>query len=212
MLVVDAPAALRRQAVPLGPGSKPAIAIVVAMVFLLAFGIVPPAVAALLAAGAMVLSGVLNMNQAYDGMSFTTLVIVGGMFPLSVAMQQSGAADQLADIVVAVFGHNGHLLLLGLFLLTAVLGQVISNMATALIVIPIAVSAAADVGISVQPVLMCVAIAAAAAFLTPIATAANLMVQQPGGYHFGDYHRLGLPTLAWFAVIAVVLVPLIWRL
>jgi di/tricarboxylate transporter len=129
-----------------------------------------------------------------------------------VAMRESGAAGQLARVVVTVFGGNGHLLLVGVFLLTAVLGQVISNMATALIVIPIAVAAAGEVGVSARPVLMAVAIAAAGAFLTPIATPANLMVKEPGGYRFGDYWRLGLPLLVWFMVIAVGLVPLVWSL
>lgn len=212
VVVVDAPAAVRRQAVPLGPGAKRAIAIVLAMIVLLATGLVPPAVAAVLAAGAMVVGRVLTMRQAYDGVSFTTLVIVAGMIPLSVAMQRSGAADQLAQAVVSAFGGSGILLLLGIFLLTVGLGQVISNTATALIVIPIGVAAAAEVGVSVQPVMMCIAVAAAAAFLTPIATAANLMVKEPGGYRFGDYWKLGLPLVAWFGVVAVLLVPLVWPL
>ncbi len=91
------------------------------------------------------------------------------------------------------------------------LGQFVSNMATALIVVPIAVSAAHDAGISVQPVLMCVAVAAAAAVLTPVATPANMMVMGPGGYRFGDYWRYGLPVLAWFLVVTLVVVPLVWR-
>ena len=102
------------------------------------------------------------------------------------------------------------MLLIGLFVLTAVLGQLISNMATALIVFPIAVSAAAELDVSARPVLMEVNVAAAASLLTPVATPANMMVMEPGGYRFGDYWKLGLPVLAWFAVIAIVLVPLIW--
>nr|BFE68172.1 SLC13 family permease [Actinoplanes digitatis] len=212
VLIVDNPATMRRQAVPFGRDALPAVLIVTAMVVLLATGLVPPAIAAVLAAGAMVLTKVLTMDQAYEGISWTPLVVVAAMYPMSTAMAQSGAADQLAAIVVYVFGGSGLLLLLGLFLLTAVLGQVISNTATALIVIPVAVAAAAEVGVSVLPVMMCVAIAAAGAFLTPIATAANLMVQQPGGYRFTDYGRFGLPMIIWFLVIAVGLVPLIWRL
>jgi di/tricarboxylate transporter len=79
-------------------------------------------------------------------------------------------------------------------------------------VIPIALSAAADMDVSAQPVLMAVAVSAAAAFLTPVATPANLMVMGPGGYRFGDYWRLGLPLLALFGVVAVLLVPVIWAL
>jgi len=94
--------------------------------------------------------------------------------------------------------------------LTAVLGQLISNMATALIVIPVALSAAAEMDVSAKPVLMAVAVSAAAAFLTPVATPANLMVLGPGGYRFGDYWKLGLPLLALFGVVAVLLVPVIW--
>ena len=95
-------------------------------------------------------------------------------------------------------------------MLTAVLGQLISNMATALIVIPVALSAAAEVDVSPRPVLMCVTVAAAAAFLTPVATPANLMVMRPGGYRFGDYWKLGLPLLVLFGLVAVLLVPVIW--
>ena len=110
----------------------------------------------------------------------------------------------------ALGDSGGYALLLGLFLLTAVLGQLISNMATALIVIPIALSAAAEIGVSAQPVLMCVTVAAAASFLTPVATPANLMVMGPGGYRFGDYWKLGLPLLALYGVVAVLLVPVFW--
>ena len=95
-------------------------------------------------------------------------------------------------------------------LLTVVFGQLISNMATALIVIPIAVSAAAELDISAKPVLMAVTVAAAASFLTPVATPANLMVMGPGSYRFADYWKLGLPLLVLFVAVAVLLVPVIW--
>jgi di/tricarboxylate transporter len=90
------------------------------------------------------------------------------------------------------------------------MGQVISNTATSLIVIPIAVVAASQMGISIQPVLMCVCIACAGAFLTPVATPTNLMVMEPGAYKFTDYWKLGLPMLVWFFIIAVFVVPMIW--
>ncbi len=103
-----------------------------------------------------------------------------------------------------------HALLLGLVLLTFVFGQLISNMATALIVLPVAVSAADELDVSAKPVLMAVAVASAAAFLTPVATPANLMVMGPGGYRFGDYWKLGLPMLVLFGLVAVLLVPVVW--
>ncbi len=211
VLVVDDPALVRRQVVPLATGAKRTLVILAAMVLLLASGLVPPAVAGLLAAMAIVVSGVLSMEHAFRGISWTTVVLVGGMIPLSTAMTQTGAAAKLADRLVDVVGGSGpRVLVLGLVLLTFVLGQLISNMATALIVIPVAISAAAEIDVSAKPVLVAVAVACAASFLTPVATPANLMVMEPGGYRFGDYWKLGLPLLLWFGVVAVLLVPLIW--
>jgi di/tricarboxylate transporter len=133
------------------------------------------------------------------------------MIPLSTAMTQTGAAARLADGIVDLVGDAGpRALVLGLVLLTFALGQLISNMATALIVIPIGVSAAAELDVSAKPVLIAIAVAAAAAFLTPVATPANLMVMGPGGYRFGDYWKLGLPLIALFGAVAVLLVPVIW--
>jgi di/tricarboxylate transporter len=211
VLVVDAPDEVRRQTMPLSFRATEATAVLVAMVVLLATGAVPPVVAGLLAAGAMVLLRVLTMEQLYRGVSWTTVVLVAGMIPLSTAMQQTGAAEKLANGLVDVVGDSGpYLLLIGLFVLTVTLGQLISNMATALIVIPIAVSAAAETGVSAKPVLMAVNVAAAAAFLTPVATPANLMVMGPAGYRFGDYWKLGLAMIALFFVVSVFLVPVFW--
>jgi di/tricarboxylate transporter len=181
------------------------------MVVLLATGAVPSAVAGALAACAMIVLGVLTVEQAQRGVSWTTVVLVGGMIPLSTAMVQSGAAGLLAERLVDIVGDAGpYALLTGLFVLTALLGQLISNMATALIVIPIALSAAAEMDVSAKPVLMAVTVSAAASFLTPVATPANLMVMGPGGYRFTDYWKLGLPMLALFGVVAVLLVPVFW--
>ena len=211
VLVVDDPALVRRQAVPLGPGARRALVVLAAMVILLVTGAVPPAVAGLLAAGAMIVSGVLTIDEAYRGIAWTTVILVAGMIPLSTAMVSSGAAETLAEGLVDLVRDAGaYALLVGLVLLTFALGQLISNMATALIVIPIAVSAAGELDVSPKPVLMAVCVASAAAFLTPVATPANLMVMSPGGYRFGDYWKLGLPLIALFGVVAVGLVPLFW--
>ena len=212
VLVVSSPELVRRQAVPMGPGAKQAVIILFAMVLMLATGVVPPAVAGLLAAGAIILSGIMTVEQSYRAISWTTVILVGAMMPLSTAMVETGAAKLMAEHLVSMVGDAGPMALLaGLFVLTAIMGQLISNTATALIVIPIGVAAAASMGISPRPVLMSTAVAAAAAFLTPIATPTNLMVMGPGGYAFGDYWKLGLPLLLWFFVVAVFIVPLIWR-
>ena len=212
VLVVDSPELVRRQAVPLGAGAKRATAVLVVMVVLLATGVVPPAVAGLLAAGAMVLTGVVTLERAYRAINWTTVVLVGAMIPMSIAMQVSGAAERIAHGLVDLVGNSSpYLLLLGVGLLTMAFGQLISNMATAIIVIPIALSAASELGVSARPVLMCVAVAAVASFLTPVATPVNLMVMGPGGYRFGDYWKLGLPLLLLFLVAATFLVPVFWR-
>ncbi|MTH79269.1 SLC13 family permease [Paracoccus aestuariivivens] len=211
VLVVNAPDLVRRQAVSMGPGSKTVLFALGLMVLLLATGLVPPAVAGLLAAGIILIAGVLSVEQAYRAIGWTTVILVAALMPLSTAMQVTGAAQLLADGLVYVVGDMGpYPLLAGLFILSAILGQVISNTATSLIIIPISVVAAQKMGISVQPVLMCVCIACAGAFLTPVATPTNLMVMEPGAYKFGDYWKLGLPMLIWFFIIAVFLVPLIW--
>ncbi len=171
----------------------------------------PAVVAGLLAAGAVLLLGLLTVDEVYASVNWTTVILVGAMMPLSTAIAGSGAADLLAEGLVATFGDFGpRAVLAGFFLLTAVLSQVISNTATALIVIPIAVVAGAEMGVSPQPLLMAIAVAAAASFITPVATPTNLMIMEPAGYRFGDYWKFGLPMMVWFFVVAVALVPLIW--
>ena len=213
VLVVDSPDLLRRQAPGLSASGKRAIAVLAGMVILLAFGVVPPVVAGLLAAGALILMRVVHVEQAYRAISWTTVILIAGLIPLSTALQQSGAAADIAEVLIDIVGDGSpYLLLLGIFILIGALGQVISNTATALIVIPIAISAAVATDVAVQPVLMTVAIAATASFLTPIATPGNMMVMGPGGYRFGDYWKLGLPIMLWYLVIGVFLVPVIWPL
>jgi di/tricarboxylate transporter len=133
------------------------------------------------------------------------------MIPLSNAMVETGAAQDIADVLLDIVGDAGpYALVAGLFVLTAIFGQLISNTATALIVIPIGVAGAAELDVSPLPVLMSVAVAAAASFMTPIATPANMIVMGPGGYRFGDYWKLGLPMLALFGVVSILLVPVFW--
>ena len=211
VLVVNSPDVVRRQALPMGRGANIVLAAMGIMVILLATGLVPPAVAGLIAAGIILATGVLKTEQIYRSIGWTTVIRVAALTPLSTAMHVTGAAVLLADQLVAIVGDGGpRALLAGLFILSAIMGQVISNTATSLIVIPIAIVAATQMGISVQPVLMCVGVACAGAVLTPVATPTNLMVMEPGAFKFGDYWKLGLPMLIWFFLISVVLVPLIW--
>jgi di/tricarboxylate transporter len=213
VLVVNPPDVVRRQLVPLGVGSWKAIGVLVGMIVLLVTDLAPPAAAGLLAAGALILLRVLTIDQAYRSIMWTTVILVAGMIPLSTAMRTTGAADRISDGLVDLVGDAGaYPLMIAIFVVVVVLGQLISNTATALIVIPVAITAAAELDVAVAPVLLCLNVAASAALLTPVATPANMMVMEPGGYRFGDYWKLGSALLCWYFLIAVVYVPLIWRL
>jgi di/tricarboxylate transporter len=211
VLVVAAPDMIRRQARPLGTGSKRAISILAVMVVLLATGAVPRVVAGLAAACAVIVLGVLKIDRAYRAINWNVLIMVASLIPLSTAMYKTGAAYLIADALVAIVGNaSPYALLAALFLLTALIGQLISSTATTLIVIPVAIAAAEAVGVSPRTALVTVAVAAAASFLTPIAASASLMVQGPGGYRFGDFWRMGLPLLLWFFLVGTFLVPIFW--
>jgi di/tricarboxylate transporter len=211
VLVVDSPQRIRRQAVPMGPRARRSLVILIGMVLLLALDLVPAAVAGLLAAGAMVLTRVLSVEQAYRATWWTALILIAGMVPLSTAIHNTGAADILAHLLLRAIGEGGpYALMLGSFVLIAALGQIVSNTATALIVLPVVLSAATEMGVSPRPFLMLVTVACAASFLTPIATPANMMVMGPGGYRFGDYWKLGLVNMAWSLVVSIVVIPRVW--
>ena len=211
MLVVDSPDLMRRQSIPLGPTAWRAAFALGGMVLLLAFGLVPPAAAGLLAVLALVLTRVVSSPQAYRAVSWETVVLVGGLIPLSTAIQRSGAGEDIADVIVAIVGDGSPIMLMVvLFLVTGVLGVVISNTATVLIVLPVALAVAADTGYSVRPILMLLAVAASAAMLTPVQTPGNMMVMAPAGYRFGDYWRLGLPIMAAWLAICLVVIPIVW--
>ena len=156
----------------------------------------------------------MNINATLIGQAivFTILIWFSVKFiwpPLLKAIEDR--QKKIADGLVAVVGDSSpYALMLGLFVLTVVMGQLVSNTATALILIPVAISAAVELDVSAQPILMTLNVAAAAAFLTPVATPGNMMVMGPGGYKFGDYAKLGLPMVLWYLVVVMALVPLIW--
>lgn len=212
VLFLEDPEEVRKQTAPLGKKAYITLVMIVLMIAALVSNIVPASVAILLAALALVMTNVVTVERAHKVISWSTLMLLGGMFSVSVAITKTGLAQQIATQLVnsvGVFGPYAILLALGLVIL--VLGQLISNTATALILIPIAVSVAGDMQVSAQPFLMGVVVMAAASFLTPIATPANLFVMKPGGYKFGDYWKLGLPMALFYLFIAVVWVPFVWK-
>ena len=213
ILPVDRPDAVRRQSVHLGLRSWISITVLAVMCTLLALNALPPAVIVLAAASVLVGARVITVNHAQASISLPTLVIVAGMTPLSTAMQTSGLADALSGWLVNTFGNSSpYLLLAAIVIIVLVLGQFLSNLATVLIVAPVAIAVSETAGISPLPMMMAITVAGAASFLTPVATAGNLMVQEPGAYRFGDYWRLGLPCLLFFGAVAVFFVPVVWPL
>lgn len=205
------PTAVLRRGVPLGSGAKRALVIVAAMIVAISTGLLPPAVAGLLAALALLLTRVIKVNQVYESIGWTTVVLVAGMIPLSTAFTETGAADLVAEKLTGLLdGASLHVVLLVLCVVTMAMGQMISNTATVLIMIPVGLAVAHTYDASPLPFLLGLAVAGAAAFLTPIATPANLMVFEPGAYRFGDYWKLGSLLLVYFLAIAVLVVPLAW--
>lgn len=210
VLAVDEPDRVRRQPVRLGPRAYVAGGVLVAMCALLAADAQPPAIV-VLAAAVLVAARLITIAQAERSVSLTTLLVVAGMLPMSTAIRTSGVADAVSRGLVDVLGGGPPVLLLaGIVVTVLVMGQFISNLATVLIVAPIAVSVSAAAQLSPLPMLMAITVAGAASFLTPVATTGNLMVVDPGAYRFGDFWRLGLPCLLLFGAVAVLLVPLIW--
>ena len=212
VLVVDSPEVVRRQAVALGPGAREAIIILLVLIVLLATNVVPPAIAAVLCAAAMLVTRVLTLPQFYKGIDWNTCIVIGGMIPMATAMTNTGAATLIGDQVVLLVGDAGpRAALAGLFLVTAAITQFIANTSAALIMIPVAVATASELGVSALPLLIGVAMGASASFLTPVGTPVNLMVHGPGGYQFGDYWKLGLIVMLWSLLVAVFIAPLYWK-
>lgn len=210
-VVVGRPDDLSRQVIRLGPHSYAAILILIVMVGMMISGSIPTVVAALVAAAAMVLVGCVSGEEAYRSISWSSVILIAAMIPMSTALQITGGADLLANALVDTLGQIGPLMLMaGVFLLTTAFSQVINNTATAVLVAPIVLQAALELGVDPHPLLMTVAVSASTAFLTPIGTTTNLMVLSPGSYRFTDYVKVGLPLMAIFLIVTLVLVPLIW--
>lgn len=144
-------------------------------------------------------------------MDWNTCLLIGAMIPIATAMQTTGVDVIIGSGLVDAVGHMGPLVLLaGVFLVTALLTQLMANTAAALVMLPPAIAAAAQLDVSPMPFILTVAVAAQAALLTPVGTPNNLMIMGPGGYSFGSYWKMGLVLLVWWFVATLVIVPLYW--
>jgi di/tricarboxylate transporter len=187
-----------------------ALASVALMVGLMITGAVPNAHAALLAALLMGLFGCIDLNAAYRSINWPSLVLIAGMLPFSTALQRVGAVDLAADAMVAAVGEaSPRVVMAALFVITSGLGLFISNTATAVLVLPLALQIGADLGAAPYPFAMIVALGASAAYMTPVSTPVNMLVVAPGGYTFGDFVKVGVPFTLIVLAVSVLMVPVL---
>jgi len=190
-----------------------AIAIILAMLGLMTFKVFPAVTAVLLAALALVLTRCLSMKDVYSAMSWESLILIAGMLPMATALQQTGGVELIVDGLLSALGSQGPFALLaGLFILTATLSLFISNTATTVLIAPVAIAVASDLGVSPHTFMITVAIAASTAFSTPVASPVNTLVMASGGYRFMDFVKIGVPLQLIAMLITLVAVPIVFPL
>ncbi|MBI5038472.1 MAG: SLC13 family permease [Nitrospirae bacterium] len=189
-----------------------ATAIFIAAIIAGGIGLVPISVSFLVGAVLMVLSKCLYADEIYQAVNMHLLVLIGGMISLGIAVEQSGTAQFLADLLIKITASYGIYTLLGsFFVLTVLLTQPMSNVAAALLVLPIAIHTALQLGVNPKTFAMDVAIAASCSFITPLEPA-SVLVYGPGRYRFSDFIRVGLPLTLVVFLIALIFIPIFWPL
>jgi len=190
-----------------------ALGILAFMVMLMVTNAVPHVLAAFISCLLMGAFGCITLNSAYRAIHWPTLLLIVGMLPFALALQQTGGIELAAHALLDTFGEaNPRVLLATLFLLTAITGLFISNTATAILMAPVAIATALALEVSPYPFAMIVALAASSAFMTPVSSPVNTLVMEPGRYRFTDFLRVGVPFTLLVMLVSVVLVPLLFPL
>ena len=188
-----------------------ALLILAGVVALTVSSVLSSTVALFLGAGAMVVTGCVSMERAYEVIDWRTLFIVAGMLPLGQVMEETGAARLIADTMLGAVGSAAPVWLLGgVFLVTMLLSEVVSNDVSTLLVAPLAFTLASAAGYSPLPFLMTVAIAAGSPFITPMSHGPNLLIMGPGNYRFRDFTIVGVPITLMIGAITLLVVPLVF--
>lgn len=188
-----------------------ALVILAGMVALTLFNIVPLVAAVMIACLAAILTRCLTMEDAYRSIHLSSLVLIAGMLPLAHALDKTGGTRVIVEALMSAAGDSGPYVLLTLvFFLTASLGLVLSNTASAVLVSPIAIHAAILLGVSPYPFAVAVLIAASSSFSTPVATPVVTLVVEPGRYVFMDFVKVGLPLLLLTYLTTLILAPLVF--
>lgn len=155
--------------------------------------------------------GIVPLRELYGSIEWSVIVLLGALIPVGQALETSGGTGLIAGGLVALSeGYAAWVVLTILMVITMTLSDVMNNTATAVIAAPIAVDVASRMGVSADPFLMAVAVAASCAFLTPIGHKNNTLIMGPGGYHFGDYWRMGLPLEILVVMVSVPMILLVW--
>jgi di/tricarboxylate transporter len=207
VLEPDEPETFRRRKAPIAVG-----ALLLAIVLTI-FGGVDIALAMVIAAMIMILSGSLTIEEAYESVDWRTVFLVAGMLSLGLAMEETGTARFIADLMLGVFGPYGPLATLaGIYLLAALITQPMSNAAAIVLITPIALDTAFGLGANYKTFTMAVVIGAATSFLSPVGHKANVLVFGPGGYKFTDYARVGALLTIVLLIVSMIFLPIFWPL
>lgn len=187
--------------------------LMLAMALAVGFGLLPIALAGVIAATLMVMTGCLSMNEAYTAIQWRAVFLIAGMLPLGTAMQTTGTAQYLADLVSNWTQHYGVIVqLAGLFLLSSVASQIMPNPVVVVLMAPVALNMAANQGLSPYALMMLLAISASAGIVTPIGHPSNVLVMGPGGYKFTDYLKVGIPLVVIVMLVTLMALPFFWPL
>jgi di/tricarboxylate transporter len=187
------------------------IAILLGMVVLASFNLLPMFKAALLAAGAMIVTRCVSSRTARNSIDWSLLVVIASSFGIGRALDITGAADVLANGLIGLANNNPYITLSVIYFVTMLFTEMITNNGAAALIFPIALATSQNLGVDFMPFVFAIMMSASASFSTPIGYQTNLMVLGPGGYRFGDFIRIGLPLNLLLWILSSALIPLIWK-
>jgi len=180
---------------------------------LASFGFIYLPVALGCVAALYVLFRIVPVREMYESIEWSVIVLLGSLIPIGQALETSGGTALISSGIISLSaGHSAVVVLALLMIITMTLSDVMNNTATAVIAAPIAIDVASRLGVSPDPFLMAVAVAASCAFLTPIGHKNNTLIMGPGGYRFGDYWRMGLPLEIIIVAVGVPTILVFWPL
>jgi len=188
-----------------------AVGLLAAMVLSVSAGLLSMLEAAMATAAAMVVTRCCTPSRARNGIDWSVLLTIVAAFGMGRALEVTGVAAATAHGVIGLVGDNPWANLAAVYLLTTLFSSFITNNAAAVLMFPFVLAVAGDLDVSVIPYVIAVMMAASASFATPISYQTNLMVMGPGGYHFNDFLRVGLPLNALTAIVAIGLIPMVWN-